>query len=344
VLHSAIDNPERARQLGAVAVLALGVILAGSRRWIGRPVDLLLGVTRRVAAGDLAARSGPPYPAGEMGELARSFDVMADRLGARDRTVTQAQAALREANERLEARVAERTARLHALIDATRRISLMPEDPARGAGGHADIPVLPVVQAANTPRIDRATAEVAKAAATLTGASRATLWLVDEQARLLHVRAVFDERPDRVFRVQTLAYGESAVGWVAENRANLVIADIREDERIARPEWWLAHGLRTLLAVPIVWRGQVLGVLSLSGPEPSAFGQEAQDTAEAFAAQAAIALRNVILYETARAAGEAARAANSPTSCGSTTCRSSSIWRSPCPRSGPTRTSCTRWW
>ncbi len=61
----------------ALITLATAWIL---RRSVLDPVSSLAGASARLAAGDLAARAGPARAAGELGELIRTFDVMAGQI------------------------------------------------------------------------------------------------------------------------------------------------------------------------------------------------------------------------------------------------------------------------
>ncbi len=66
-------------------LLALGLAMAlaawrGARRVVLRRLDALVAATRRVAAGDFTARTGLPYGKGELSELSRAFDAMAETL------------------------------------------------------------------------------------------------------------------------------------------------------------------------------------------------------------------------------------------------------------------------
>ncbi|MBI5303477.1 MAG: PAS domain-containing protein [Chloroflexi bacterium] len=75
------------RQLVALAlVTALVFVLAwyGGDWFIVRRVNTLLRATRRLAEGDLSARTTLPYGVSELSELARDFDEMADALEQRD--------------------------------------------------------------------------------------------------------------------------------------------------------------------------------------------------------------------------------------------------------------------
>jgi sigma-B regulation protein RsbU (phosphoserine phosphatase) len=87
------------------------------------------------------------------------------------------------------------------------------------------------------------------------------------------------------------------LGWVATHRRPLQVADVFTDERFMALDWWRAHGLRSLLAVPIVFEEVLLGVLALSSSQPLNFGPDEQYLLNNLAAQAAIALNNARLFK-----------------------------------------------
>jgi putative nucleotidyltransferase with HDIG domain len=76
--------------LGVVAALALTAAWVGGDLFILRSVNALVNATRRLGAGELSARCGPPYGSGELGRLARTFDQMAETLQERDAELTLA--------------------------------------------------------------------------------------------------------------------------------------------------------------------------------------------------------------------------------------------------------------
>jgi signal transduction histidine kinase len=109
------------------------------------------------------------------------------------------------------------------------------------------------------------------------------------------------------FPVETLRFGEGAVGWVARHRRPLHIPDIFTDDRYRSRPWAQAHALQSFLGVPVLLEARLLAVLALYGGQPFDVGPEEQVLLDSFAAQAAVAIRNASLYAAeadARAAAE----------------------------------------
>ena len=80
--------------LGLAGFLALLAIWAGGEFFFLRPIQMLLGATRKMTAGDLSARADLQPEASELSELAFSFDQMAEALEKRENEYSQAQEAL----------------------------------------------------------------------------------------------------------------------------------------------------------------------------------------------------------------------------------------------------------
>ena len=66
--------------LGLVAVLVLAAAWFGGEVFILRWVNRLLRATKQLSAGDMSVRVGLPYGKGELSQLARAFDEMAESL------------------------------------------------------------------------------------------------------------------------------------------------------------------------------------------------------------------------------------------------------------------------
>jgi signal transduction histidine kinase len=91
----------------------------------------------------------------------------------------------------------------------------------------------------------------------------------------------------------------------------VIIDDVRSDEPMARSYrdaitnaglWGLApfKVMRSWMAVPLVLKGEVIGMLTVSQTAPSFFTQDHARLARAFADQAAIAIENARLFEEAQ--------------------------------------------
>ena len=98
--------------LGLAAALALTAAWFGGEFFILRRMRALVGATRQLRAGELSARTHLSYGMGELGQLARAFDEMAESLQQRVNERERAERELKRLNEDLETRVEERTREL----------------------------------------------------------------------------------------------------------------------------------------------------------------------------------------------------------------------------------------
>lgn len=111
VLVDVLHRPQHRRMLGSVFTMILALAFAGvfvfvsGHLFLTRHVGNLIAATEKVSRGDMNARTGIWDEPGELGRLARAIDVMAERLGERERS-------LAGARESLEEQVKERTREL----------------------------------------------------------------------------------------------------------------------------------------------------------------------------------------------------------------------------------------
>jgi phosphoserine phosphatase RsbU/P len=87
--------------------------------------------------------------------------------------------------------------------------------------------------------------------------------------------------------------GRGVIGYAAQNKEAVLVPDVSKDPRYvqANPE------TRSELAVPLIYKGKVVGVLDLEHTRRGFFTEEHKRTMATLAAQIAIALENARLYE-----------------------------------------------
>jgi signal transduction histidine kinase len=219
--------------LAVVVAVTLVAAAAFSRALLAEPIAHLTAATRALAGGDRGVRL-PVRDRSELGELAEAFNAMAD--------------ALTESQDRLEARVAARTAELRALLDLSNTIAVTTD--------------LQPLLAAVLDRLDEAGATAA-----------AEVWEISPDGS--SVRLV--DRGD----------GFDAA-WAGDPTGFAAAAD----------EPAPVHG--DVLTLPLRVRDRLVGVLRARAPLASGWDDERVRWARGVAAQAAVAIENVRLYERAR--------------------------------------------
>jgi sigma-B regulation protein RsbU (phosphoserine phosphatase) len=119
--------------------------------------------------------------------------------------------------------------------------------------------------------------------------------LVDEEADDLYYRFAIGYPDDVVARVR-IALGQGIVGTAARERRPVVVRDVSRDTRYIH----VLAGTRSELAVPLISKDRVLGVLDIESPEIDAFSEDQVQVLDVLASQIAIAIDNATLYESER--------------------------------------------
>jgi transcriptional regulator with GAF, ATPase, and Fis domain len=168
--------------------------------------------------------------------------------------------------------------------------------------------------AAESLALDEVLGRIVQGLAETAGLALARIWLLapgdicptcpmrtecPDQTRCLHLVASagrsHTEPPEAWARTngtfRRIPLGALKVGWIAASAEPIWLPDVHESNAwIARPEWARAEGIRSFAGHPLVFRGEVLGVLGVfcrDGIDATIFGW-----LRAFAAQAAIAIAN----------------------------------------------------
>lgn len=249
----------------AVAVVAVGLALATAlliSRTIARPLLLLAETTRQIAVGDLE-RAVPVEREDEVGELARAFNMMTERL--------------RELVASLEERVAERTRGLQTAAEVSRATTSV-LDP------------------------DRLLREVVELVRERFDLYYVGLFLLDEQQQYAVLRAGTGEAGrEMIARGHRLEVGgDSMIGQcVARAEARIALDVGAEAKRFDNP---LLPLTRSEMALPLRSRGRVLGAMTVQSEKEAAFDEADIAVMQTMADQVAVAIDNARLFASTQAA------------------------------------------
>ncbi len=98
---------------------------------------------------------------------------------------------------------------------------------------------------------------------------------------------------ERITREHNVKLGEGIIGNAAQLRTPLLVPDVRKDPRyiVANPE------VRSELAMPLIYKGKVIGVIDLEHTRVNYYNEDHQTTLSTLAAQVAISIANARLYQ-----------------------------------------------
>jgi adenylate cyclase len=126
----------------------------------------------------------------------------------------------------------------------------------------------------------------------LLAADNAVLFLVDERTGELEPRMVRNRRKDS----EEVVLSDTVLKRVSETRQAVLTADAIIDSRFSSSESIVAQGIRSAMAVPLLTKGALKGVLFLDTRErTNAFSEKDLKILSGIASQAAIAMENAEL-------------------------------------------------
>jgi len=138
----------------------------------------------------------------------------------------------------------------------------------------------------------------------VTDAEASMAFLYNSKTNLLEVVSIkddrFGDRADEVYKgTVKLKMGEGMTGWVAQNRKSVILEDAQRDPRFSRQaDKKRDLTTRTLICVPLVYREELLGVLSaINSRGRPFFDNEDLALLESFADLAAVAIIRARLLE-----------------------------------------------
>lgn len=143
----------------------------------------------------------------------------------------------------------------------------------------------------------------------LTNAERAYLLLADQGGGLSVVAARSAERENLL--AEDVVFSHAVIELVMEKKTPIITADALDDTRFRGASSVVAHALRSVLCIPLVLRGDPIGVLYADNPiQKAIFKQDSLPIINAFAQQTAIAIENARLYTALEQANRSLNEAN----------------------------------
>ncbi len=115
--------------------------------------------------------------------------------------------------------------------------------------------------------------------------------LLNEKTRELRVRFSLGH-PDEVVRNLRIKMGEGIVGRAAQTARSILVNDVRDDPTYIES----LPSVRSELAVPLIVKKRVIGVIDLESPELDFFTEQHQNLLELLAGRMAMAVENARLY------------------------------------------------
>ena len=123
-----------------------------------------------------------------------------------------------------------------------------------------------------------------------------TLCLFDKKSSALKP-IVCRNLDEREWKSEEWRAGRGLAQAVVETKASLQVADVQTDPQAKDNGFFRRHGLVSYLGVPLIAKGEVLGVLGFYTKEARQFSEEEVEFLKTLGGQAAIAIHNAQLYE-----------------------------------------------
>ncbi len=248
------------------------LIVAGffSANYLAKPIVVLRNAADRIAEGDYTFKIVDLPPTRELAELAVDFNFMSARLN--------------DLINELENRVAERTERLSRRTSQFRAASYI----AR--------------QTAELQDIDRILSSVVNLVTDQFGFYHTGIFLMNEAGdEVILVAASSEGGRQMLAKGHSLRVGaQGIVGYVAAQKKPRIALDVGTDAVFFNnPDLPMT---RSEVALPLMVRNKVLGVLDIQSDQPQAFSAEEIDVLQTLADQVAVAIENTRLLEESQTA------------------------------------------
>lgn len=249
--------------MGILSALILGLTWFGTDALVLRRIRDIIDATKRMAAGNLHARTALAYDTGELGQMARAFDNLAETLEKREAEAVQATRQIHQQRQQQE-----------ALYDLNRGITSTLD-----------------VSSVLTVLLDHI--------ALLFPSYAVTVSWIRPQSKILETIACRGSTGGDPVPAPFVSK-ESLPLLVLQRQAEIQIVDGHADPQTADLEIFRRAGWKSYLGLPLKVKNDTLGVLSFYSREKHEFGPDEITFLNALVNEAAIAIHNSQLFEQTR--------------------------------------------
>lgn len=290
------DSQKKATQFAfllVAGIIIMTILTVALTAVLSNEIRAMAAVMAKLARGDTNIDVPHEARKDEVGTMARAVEVFKRsliRLSQSELTATelnkkleeeiqqktQAQEALREANEDLERKVEARTEELTRSVEELR---------ALGEVGQVVNSTLDLQTVLTT---------IVTHAVQLTGTEAGTIYEYDESAEVFVPRANYGLSEDfiKTLRDSQIRVGDGAVGRAAALREVVQIPDVEQDPSYRLRDVMQRFGFRALLSVPLLREERVIGGLVVRRRVAGEFPPPVVRLLQTFAAQSVLAIQN----------------------------------------------------
>jgi len=264
-----------------IAAISLTSIVI-SRRYIARPLQKLQNSAGLIAGGNLEAPIDTSNQ-DEIGHLARDLNVMRGSIKGLVGELRESKDKLEEYSRTLAEKVEQRTQELSGALNELRALNEV---------GQA---------VSSTLDLQTVLTSIVSHAVQLSGADTGAMYEYDEPTEEFHLKASHRMEEELVQSLQAnpIRIGLGTLGRAAAARAPVQVADIlNEQDSGASPARLVLRnfGYRSLLAIPLLREGHVMGGLSVYRRESGSFATEVVNLLQTLATQSVLAIQNARLF------------------------------------------------
>jgi GAF domain-containing protein len=126
--------------------------------------------------------------------------------------------------------------------------------------------------AASSTTIEEALNSAVQGLQVTLGGDQISILLSDRENKILEVKSAMGYSDDDVYTVK-IPFNTGVTGWVATHRQPLRIKEVSKDTRYIS----INNRIRSEMAIPLIYRNEVLGVLNVESTQPDAYSENDEE-------------------------------------------------------------------